>query len=132
VIKKLSADFAVPSALNPFEFYIMKRLKCSGDGAEGGSIDTFLYNAITGAEKGRERFSPVGERYVKLARRSRLYNDMTRIARALTVVSAEDESGGGVTLTARDLAVRNFGGRFGRTVVKFDKDGRLLSEVADI
>ncbi len=136
VVKRLSAEFAVPSALHPFEFYIMKRLKCSEGGgencSENYSIDTFLYNALSGKSRAREHFAPIGERYMELAMKSTLYNDMARITRALTVVSADESPDGGVTLTARDLAVRNFGGRFGRTVVTFDKEGRLLSEVADI
>lgn len=43
-----------------------------------------------------------------------------------------EEHEGIVHLTARDLAVRNFGGRFARTALKSDARGRLLSEHVDI
>ena len=72
------------------------------------------------------RFSPAA-----LAARSRVFADMQGICRALTIVEVEqDESG--TTLHAADIAVRNFGGRFGRTTMKFDNNGELISEVANI
>ena len=35
-------------------------------------------------------------------------------------------------IRARDLAIRNYGGRFAQTVLEFDAQGNLTSEVADI
>ena len=128
VVGKLSPDFAIPSALNPFDFYIMKR-------TEGG-VETFLYNALTGGERRRERHVPPEGRYLKMAgemaEKSSVYREMRSITRALTVTGVKEGAGGGVTIMARDLAVRNFGGRFGRTAVTFDKEGRVVSEVAHI
>jgi hypothetical protein len=42
------------------------------------------------------------------------------------------EDAEGTTIEARDLGVRNFGGRFGRAVLRFDPEGRLINEAADI
>lgn len=52
---------------------------------------------------------------------------MEKIARYLFITSViEDEAG--VTIIAHDLAVRNFGGKFGRTVLRFDNGDKLRRE----
>jgi len=38
----------------------------------------------------------------------------------------------GITITAADLAIRNFGGKFAKTTLKFDNQGNLTSEMANI
>ena len=53
------------------------------------------------------------------------------ITRAPTITSVERPEQH-TTIVAEDLAVRNFGGRLGRTELRFGRDGRLEHEVAII
>jgi membrane-bound metal-dependent hydrolase YbcI (DUF457 family) len=62
---------------------------------------------------------------------SALYDDVRAVTRALSITSV-DEDETGTTIVASDLAVRNFGGRFGQTRLRFDRDGKLIHEAAEI
>jgi len=56
---------------------------------------------------------------------------MRGIARAFHVTQVETGASG-TTLVAQDLGVRNFGGKFGKTVLRFDSERRLVHEMAHI
>jgi membrane-bound metal-dependent hydrolase YbcI (DUF457 family) len=120
---RLGVDFTIPSAWNPFGFFLFTRRE--------GRLETSAYNALT------NRFSDVSMRpnaspeAVALARRSRVFRDMESILRGLSVIGVE-ENDNGTTVVAQDLAIRNFGGTFGRTEMRFDPDGRVYYEMANI
>ncbi len=121
--RRRNADFAVPSALNPFEFFLLTN--------RSGRMETSRYNALTQrlwSEREVPAASPQG---VALAEQSEVYRDMRSILRSLHITRVENDHAG-TTVIAEDLAVRNFGGRFGRTELRFDTSGRLLHEVAHI
>ena len=47
-------------------------------------------------------------------------------------ITPADRDAEGTKVVAQDLAVRNSGGKFGRTELRFDPDGRLVDEMAHI
>jgi len=120
---RLGVDFAIPSAWNPFGFFLFTRRE--------GSLETSAYNALT------NRFTDISVRpisspeVINLARRSQVFRDMESILRGLSVIHVE-ENNNGTTVVAQDLAMRNFGGKFGSTELRFDPDGRLYDEMANI
>lgn len=121
--KGLGADFAIPSALSPLGFFLFTR--------RGGQLCTAQFNALTGRMT-RERVRPeMASEIAGLTGQSELFRDMQSILRGLHVTHA-DLSPSGTILVAEDLVVRNFGGRFGRTELRFDQQGRLLHEMAHI
>lgn len=119
----LGSRFVVPSALNPFEFYIMEE-------AESG-IKTYLYNSLFRSSKNEEVHEYPDPAHKEMAQTSEVFEDVSRITKYLHITDVS-EQGGGLAIEARDLAVRNFGGRFGRVTLKFNSDGELIDEVADI
>lgn len=119
-IKPLSA---IPSSFNPFEFYILAE--------EGEGLSGYLYNAMTRTTRKHESYLPVAREYEQMAERSQVYRDMQSVTRDLRITRVET-SDRGVELHAADLAVRNFGGHFARTVLTFDGEGNLVNEVAHI
>lgn len=123
VIKKLSPLYAIPSSLNPFEFYILEQNK--------NILSGYLYNAISKNKRRNKVYNSTNNKQQQLAETSTVYREIKLITRALTItnVSTTDE---GVIITASDLAVRNFGGKFAKTTLKFDSQGNLISEMANI
>ncbi len=120
---KLGCAYAIPSSLNPLEFYILE--------LDGEHVTTYLYNAATHGCRDLQRLEPIRIKYRHLAEKSPLFNDMRRILRHLRIVDvAETEAG--TVVHAADLAIRNFGGKFGETRLSFDKAGELIDEVANI
>ncbi len=120
---KLGCAYAIPSSLNPLEFYILE--------LDGEHVTTYLYNAATHRRWDLRRLEPIPMKYRQLAEKSPLFNDMRRILRHLRIVDvAETEAG--TVVHAADLAIRNFGGKFGETRLSFDKAGELIDEVANI
>ncbi len=117
------ATIAIPSSLNPFSFYLLS------EEAEGYYSRHF--NALTGRSSQPLSVAKVEPAIMALAAKSQVFGDMQQICRSLQIVAVERDDEG-ITLHAADIAVRNFGGRFGRTVLKFDHKGELLSEVANI
>ena len=117
------ATTAIPSSLNPFSFYLLSE--------DESAYYSRLYNVLTGHNSQEMRVARISDEIAMLTARSQVFGDMQCICRALHIVEVErgDE---GITLHAVDLAVRNFGGHFGRTVLKFDQKGELVSEVANI
>ncbi len=121
--RNLNVDFAIPSALNPWGFFLCTR--------RGGQLTTARFNALTGRLE-QERVVPeMAPEIAGLTGQSELFRDLQAILRGLHVTRTE-VSRTGTTVVAEDLVVRNFGGRFGRTVLRFDPQGRLIDEMAHI
>ena len=120
---KLGCAYAIPSSLNPFEFYILER--------DGEQVTTYLYNAATHGYRDLRHLEPIPLKYQQLAEKSALFNDMRRILRHLRITHIA-ETDAGTVVHAADLAIRNFGGKFGETRLSFDKAGELTHEVANI
>lgn len=123
VKRHLGADYVIPSAFNPFGFLVFSNRK--------GQLETSAYNALTGTISNEHSLPDVDPDVSKLARSSEVFCDMQTILRGLRITGAERDLGG-ITITAQDLAVRNFGGKFGRTELRFDTDGKLVNEMAHI
>lgn len=123
VRRRLGADVAIPSAWNPFAFFIFAR--------RDGVYETALYDALADRTSDVRRVPATAADIEALAQASPVYRDMRAVLRALNITEVE-RTPEGTRLVARDLAVRNFGGRFGRTELRFDAQGRLSHEVADI
>ncbi len=122
--RHLQPRIAIPSSLNPFAFFVL-------DADPGESAVSVLYNAFSGRHSQRRDYPAIAPSYEALAASSPVYRDMLRIGRAMRIVEVrEDETG--LSLYAEDVALRNFGGRFGRTQLRFDNQGRLTGEVANI
>lgn len=122
VVGRLGCLFAIPSSWHPFEYYVY---------SEDGKYRTSLYNAATGRERNVAEIAPADPEIEALAIRSQVYRDMQHIARALRITEVHSDDRG-TTIVARDLAVRNFGGRFARTELRFDPEGTLVYETAAI
>ncbi len=123
VMKKLRPLFAIPSSLNPLEFYILEQ---RDDGLSG-----YLYNALTQHKRSEQSYTEADERFQQMAARSQVFSDMKHITRAFHIIdTSEDEHG--TMIIAADLAVRNFGGHFARTELRFAPQGQLIHEVANI
>jgi len=123
VSRKLRALSAIPSALNPFAFYILE--------AQGEARVAYLYHALTGTRSHQRIYHPAGAEYQKLAGQSSVFRDMARVTRAFQITEVVTD-GSGTLIRAADIAVRNFGGRFGQTELRFDPTGKLIHEVANI
>ncbi len=120
---RLRVDFAIPSAWNPFGFLLFTR--------RDGCLETSTYNALTRRVSAIHAIPGTSPEIMKLARHSAVFRDMESILRGLNVTRVEEDHEG-TTIVAQDLAVRNFGGTFGRTELRFDPDGRLRYEMAHI
>lgn len=123
VMAQRGCAFAIPSALNPLEFYVLEQRE--------GRTTTSLYNALTGRSRNIRHHDALPDRYRELAERSTVFNELGHILRAFQITGAR-EHGDGLEIEALDLAVRNFGGRFGRTRMRFNAAGELTDELADI
>ena len=114
---------AIPSSLNPFSFFLF----CEDESHH----HSFHYNLLSGHLSHRIKITRAAPTIEAMAEKSRVYHDMKKICRALRIVNIQ-QSEQKTVIHASDLAVRNFGGRFGQTVLIFDKSGELVSEVANI
>jgi len=123
VKKRLGVDIAIPSALNPFGFFLYTR--------RNGRIETAIYNALTGRTSRTRTMEEVAPEVIELARSSAIFRDMHSILRGLQVTRVEKDLAG-TLVVAEDMAIRNFGGKFGRTELRFDTNGRLIHEMARI
>lgn len=120
---RLGVDLAIPSALDPFGFFLLSR--------RDGRLETGYYHALSGRMRAQKTIDAVPREIAELADRSAVFRDMRSILRGLHVTRVERDASG-TTVVAEDLAVRNFGGRFGKTELRFDGDGRLTHEMAHI
>ena len=123
VSSKLQPLFAIPSSLNPFEFYILEK--------QGKAHVSYLFNVLTRSKSNWRVYHPFGDIYQNLAERSDVFKDMKRVARAFHIVDVQENTAD-ITIHAADIAVRNYGGRFGHTALRFDLAGKLIHEVANI
>jgi membrane-bound metal-dependent hydrolase YbcI (DUF457 family) len=121
--RRLGVDFAIPSAFNPFGFLVFSK--------RDGRLETAAYNAFTGTLSAKGELPAATPETAELAQKSGLFRDMQSILRGLQITRIERDALG-TTVIAQDLAVRNFGGKFGRTELRFDPDGRLVDEMAHI
>lgn len=123
VIDRTGATLAIPSSLNPFGYFLLTE--------RADSICTEYYNFLTGRSTDVRQWNPPPDRIDDLASTSRVFNDMKAITRVFRVTDYFEDATG-TTIHAADLGIRNYGGKFGRTVLRFDRDGMLLDEVANI
>lgn len=123
VHKKLHADFTIPSALNPFDFYIYQN--------GNGQILTYQYNALTRKRRNYKEQENIDERYRYLLNKSQTYKDIDQITKALHITDVTENSDR-ITVNAKDLALRNFGGKFATTTLLFNKEEELLNEISHI
>lgn len=119
----LHCNFAIPDSFNPFKYYILEK--------SAKAVKTYQYNVITGRTGSDHLFHLADEKYINMAKKSEVFNDMSLIAKFLYITDVV-ENNEGTMIEASDLGVRNFGGKFGRTTLKFDRKGDLVSEVAYI
>jgi membrane-bound metal-dependent hydrolase YbcI (DUF457 family) len=123
VLAFTGADLAIPSALNPLGFFLFT--------GHNGRLEVAYYNAATGRRSGERHYAVAPPDMAALAEMSEIFRDMRGIARAFHVTQVETGAAG-TTLVAQDLGVRNFGGKFGKTVLRFDSERRLVHEMAHI
>jgi membrane-bound metal-dependent hydrolase YbcI (DUF457 family) len=123
VRRRLGVDFAIPTALNPFEFLVFTR--------RDRELRTATYNALTRRLSARSSVPAPSADIEALAAKSGVFRDMRSILRGLAITRAATDAQG-TTVIAQDLAVRNFGGKFGRTELRFDARGELVDEMAHI
>ena len=123
VIEQLNPLYAIPSSINPFEFYVLEK--------NHGEIYGYLYNALTKRSRHKQIYERIDDKYQKLAETSKVYREIKLITRALTITSVS-KTNKGLTITASDIAVRNFGGKFAKTILNFDLNGNLINEMANI
>ena len=123
VIRDLKCRFAIPMSFFPFSFFVLEEV--------GAEVKTYEYNARNQVSKDeKRRLLPLPE-ILNLARTSPVFQDVSRIMKYFFVTDVRKDANG-TTIIARDLAVRNFGGKFGETVLKFDREGKLIHEVANL
>ena len=123
VRRKLACDLAIPSSWHPFHFFILEK--------RDGESRAYLYNAASGRSSLEQLFEKVPADVEEQASESPLYRDMQAVTRHFEITDVK-KSGEVVTIRARDLGIRNFGGKFARTTLTFDRTGKLVHEVADI
>ncbi|MCK4865196.1 MAG: metal-dependent hydrolase [Gammaproteobacteria bacterium] len=123
VINQLNPLYAIPSSINPFEFYILE--------GNDDLLCGYLYSVISNKRHDKINFHPVDMKFQELAETSNVFREIKLITRALTVTEVL-ETDTKITIIASDLAVRNFGGEFAKTTLTFDNHGNLLNELANI
>ena len=123
VIKRLKPLYAIPSSINPFEFYILEQ--------NNNILSGYLYNFLFKNKRSYQTYNSISTKHEKLATTSTVYREIKLITRALTITDVSKNEHG-VIITAADLAVRNFGGKFAKTILKFDNHGNLIDEMANI
>ena len=120
---KLQCRYAIPSAFHPFHYFILEE--------NDGGVQTYIYNALTGGTNKQRLYPPVAQRYLALADKSVVYQDMRRLTKYFYVTEIQEDLEQTV-LTLHDLGIHNFGGKFGKTTLTFDGDGKLIDELAHI
>ncbi|MFC1858123.1 metal-dependent hydrolase [Thermodesulfobacteriota bacterium] len=123
VRRKLDSTLIVPSSFNPFGFFVLQET--------GNGIETYYYNFITRIITDRDTYQAPSKKYVEMAEKSKVFRDISKIMKYFQITDVSEDHGG-TTIVAHDLGIRNFGGKFGRTILKFDQDGALESETANI
>ena len=121
--QKLNASFVIPSAFNPFEFYIYIYDK--------NSIEIFRYTLFSNKKRAYKTIENQDEIFSYLTQKSSLFKDIQQISKALhiTKVTTNNQK---IIIEAKDLAVRNFGMKFATTILEFNLNGDLLYETSNI
>jgi len=123
VKQHLNSELAIPSALNPFDFYILLE--------KDNSITTYRYNTITTKQNDLHHYSNDQQQYSHLVKKSDVYKDMKELTRYFFITSVNSIDGN-TEITIKDLGIRNFGGKFAETRLVFSDKGELISEMANI
>ena len=123
VLKRLNANFAIPSAINPFEFYIYQ--------LRDEQILTYRYRLFTNKRHDERVEKNLDKEFAHLTQKSQLFSDISKITKAFHIATVE-ERGGETTIVAKDFAVRNFGAKFATTTLKFNEKGELIYEYSNI
>ncbi len=123
IMNELKCTYAIPGSFNPFNYYILEK--------KDGLIKTYLYNAVSRKTRNERSYDYPMTRFIKMAETSMLFKDMRSITRFFHITDIKEENGE-ITIVAKDLAVRNFGGNFGRTTLKFNRNGKLARETSHI
>ena len=123
VLKRLNADFVIPSAINPFEFYIYQ--------LRDEQILTYRQIFLSNKRHNEKRQRNLDREFVHLTQKSQLFNDISKITKAFHIVTVEEEADE-TTIVAKDFAVRNFGAKFATTTLKFNQKGELVYEHSNI
>ena len=121
--KRIRFDFAIPSSFNPFEFYIYRK--------NDDYIETYLYNLWSNSKLDIKKIDMVDKKYRYLTDKSQVFQDIKLITKALHIIKVFNTNQE-IKIEASDLAGRNYGGKFGTTILIFDKKGELKSEMANI
>ena len=123
VKEHLNADFVIPSALNPFDFFIYENRE---------NIVTYNYNVLFKRKRHLKEYIQVDEKWSYLTQKSSLFKDINSITKAFHIVDVSENNEGTRTIEIKDLALRNFGGKFATTKLKFNKKEELIDEVSNI
>ncbi len=119
----LQAQFVIPSALNPFDFYIYENRE---------KIVTYNYNILFNVKRNLKEYEKLDAVWIHLSQKSLLFRDMASITKALHITSVTQDKDENITIKAKDLALRNFGGKFATTTLTFNKNKELISEYSNI
>lgn len=122
--RRLGCTLAIPSGLHPLELLALDE--------RGKGVRVYTVNVRSGEVRNKRRYEAVPQKYEAMAERSPVYRDMRRITRYLYITEVEERNDGEIAIVAHDLGVRNFGGKFGRTTLRFDKPGNLTHEMANV
>ena len=123
VLKNLNANFAIPSAINPFEFYIYQ--------LKNEEILTYRYTLLTNKRYDEKLQKNLDKEFAHLTQKSQLFNDIFKITKAFHIATVDEEADE-TTIVAKDFAVRNFGAKFATTTLKFNQKGELVYEYSNI
>ena len=121
--QKLNASFVIPSAFNPFEFFIYIYDK--------KRIEIFRYTLFSDKKRDYKKIENQDEIFYYLTQKSSLFKDIQKISKALHIVKVS-KSNQKIIIEAKDLAVRNFGMKFATTTLEFNLNGDLLYETSNI
>ncbi len=122
VKKRLGATIVIPSAFNPFDFLVYQNAE---------EISTYNYNAFSKKIDNKKHYTKQDKLSHHLTDKSQLFQEILQVTKALHIVSVSQENGT-LTIIAKDLALRNFGGKFATTTLRFNKDEELIDENSNI
>lgn len=121
--EKLNANFVVPSAFNPFDFYVYV--------LDNGTINTYEYNFVSKKKRDEKKEKNLDKELEFLTSKSQLFQDIKKISKAFHITNITRESHT-IEIEAKDLALRNFGGKFAVTKLTFNEKEELTDEVSNI
>jgi len=119
----LQAQFVIPSALNPFDFYVYENRE---------KIVTYNYNLLSKTKRNLKEYEKLDTLWSGLSQKSLLFRDIASITKALHITKVTEDAEQNITIEAKDLALRNFGGKFATTKLVFNKNKELISEYSNI